>query len=170
MATVKNGATRGHDFDGKHAGLYLFVRTKVPHETFEVRLGVDWFGVRTIAAIQIQDLLHHPVESMRVFLNDRQQALIFRPTFAFFMQQVRGVVNARKRIADLVRNARREPSQCDQFHLLRLRPDATGVFDKNHRGRGRLVTNRDKPYLIIALGTRIAQHREYALRIVAPLG
>ena len=53
---------------------------------------------------------------------------------------------------------------------MRLHPDAARILDKYHRRRCRQVSNRDQAHLVIALGIRIAQHRENMPWIAAPLG
>ena len=94
MATVKYGAPRSADLKGEHFRRHFFVGTKITHEMFEVELCVDRFGVGAVATIQVQDLLHHPVQPMRIVLDDREQPLIFRTTIAHFVQQFRRMINA----------------------------------------------------------------------------
>ena len=170
MAAVENDAPHGADLERQYFHGHFLVGTKDPHELFEVGLGIDRLGLRAVAAIQIQHFLHHPVQAMRVFPNDGQQALVFRTALAHFVQQFRRMINAGKRISDFVRDARREPPQRGQLHLLRLGANAPGIFDKDHRRRSRTVADRDKPNLIIALRSRIAQHGKNTRRVVAPFG
>ena len=130
VATIKYETFRSLNLKREHVCGNLFIGAEITHKLFEVRLGVNRFRMGAIPAIQIQNFLHHPVQTMRIFLNDRQQTLIFGAAPTFFVQQFGRMVNARKRIADFVGDARGESTQRDQLHLLRLRPDTTGIFDK----------------------------------------
>ena len=137
-------------------------------EVREVGRGVDRLGLRAVAAIEVEHLLHDAIEAPDVALDDLDQAPLRFPDLRVLVEEIGRVPDRRERIADLVRDGGGEAPEGDQLHLLRLRAHAPDVLDEDHRGRRIAAADGDEMHLHLAREPSHAQLHERGLGAGAP--
>ncbi len=119
-------------------------------EVREIRGGLDRLGLRAVAAIEIEHLLHDAIEAPDVALDDLEEAALRFADLRVLVEEIRRVADRRERIADLVRDGSREAPEGDELHLLRLRAHAPHVLDEDHGGRRIAGADGDEMHLHLA--------------------
>ena len=89
-------------------------------------------GLHAVAPVELEHVLHHPVEPARVVADDPDQALA-RGLPVLLAHQLGRVGDRRQRVADLVRDVGGEPAEGGEFQLARLVFQLGDVLEVDHR-------------------------------------
>ena len=147
---------------------HLLGRAELLGEVGEVRRGIDRLGLRAVAPVEVQHLLHDAVEPRDVGVDDGDEAFLLVAHHGAFLQELGRVPDGGERVADLVRDGRREPAERDELHLLGLLAHAAHVLDEDHRGGGIARADGDEMDLQLARAARRAQVHVRRLRALPP--
>ena len=81
---------------------------------------IDDVGLLPVAAVQLQYFADDAVDALRIVADHAEESRSRGGNCAILLEQLRGLVDGRKRITHLVGNGRRQAAQRGELHLLRL--------------------------------------------------
>ncbi len=122
---------RRADLHGDRLRVDCLAARELLHELLEPILEIEQLGTGPIATAQLQDVLDDPVHALRVLMNNLRHTLARRLHGAGLRQQLARMADGAQRVADLVGDAGRQPSEGGQFHLLGLLRHGRGVLEKD---------------------------------------
>ena len=106
----------------------------------------DDLGLLSVAPVELQHLADDAVDALRVVADHPQQSRARRRDGAVLLEELRRLVDGRKRIAHLVRDRCRQPAQRRELHLLRLVLRAAEVFEVDQGAPVQARTDADQPH------------------------
>ena len=159
VAVVERHLGLGIQLQPDDSPRYLLGLAELIGELVQEFADLEHLAMRAVTAVQLQDVLHHAVETLGVVVNDGEQPGYGIAHHRLFLQQFGGVADRRQRVPDFVRHVGGEPAECRELHLARLLLHPRQVLEKNHRAdvagaadrhetRAHFIVERDRAHLI----------------------
>jgi hypothetical protein len=115
-----------------HRLRYLFALAELRHKRTQEICELECLPMGTVSAVQLQDVLHHPIQPLSVVVNDGQESPLRFVELQFLQQQLRGVVDGGQGVSDFMCDVGGQPTHGCQLHLLRFGLDARQILQKYH--------------------------------------
>ncbi len=126
------------------------------HELAEV----DDLGLLAVAAVQLQHFADDAVDALRVVADHAEEPRAGGGHRTVFLEQLRGLVDGRQRIAHFVGDGRRQAAERGELHLLRLVLGPAEVFEIDERSAVEAGADAHEPHAQEALGGLHLERRQ----------